>query len=109
MLNNTKELIRAQKRFQSKAVIKPSFNKTGKERDEILEALREQAYCWRLTAFALIILTLILSSGLVYQTSQNKIVPYVVFPSKEGLKIVETSAQPDNLTFIENESQVPGK
>ncbi len=60
------------------------YQKAAQVWDERLGTARVQAKNWRLMAFGSLGLSLILSSGVIWQVSQSKIVPYVVELEAEG-------------------------
>jgi type IV secretion system protein VirB5 len=54
------------------------YQRAGQLWDERIGSARAQARNWRLMAFGGLVLTLGLSSGLVWQSMQSRVVPYVV-------------------------------
>lgn len=60
------------------------YQKAAQVWDERLGAARVQARNWRLMAFACLALAVGLAGGLVWQSAQNRITPYVVEVDKVG-------------------------
>lgn len=60
------------------------YQKAQQVWDERLGSARAQAFNWRLMAFTCLGLALALASGLIWQSMQNRITPYVVEVDKLG-------------------------
>ena len=62
--------------------------------DERIGAPRVQAKNWRLMAFGLLVLTLLMAGGLVWRSAQSIVTPYVVEVDKEHVRAVGEAATP---------------
>jgi type IV secretion system protein TrbF len=74
------------------------FSRAGQIWDERIGSARTQAYSWRLMAFGCLGLTAALSGGLIWQSMQSRVVPYVVQVDRLGearaVSPAEASYQP---------------
>ena len=62
--------------------------------DKRIGAPRVQAKNWRLMAFGLLVLTLLMAGGLVWRSAQSIVTPYVVEVDKEHVRAVGEAATP---------------
>ena len=69
---------RALQRYGQTPEPETPYQRAGQQWDERIGAARVQAKNWRLMAFGGLILTTGMSSGLVWQSMQSRVVPYVV-------------------------------
>ena len=69
---------RAVQRYGQTPEPEPHHQRGGQAWDDRLGSARVQAYNWRLMAFGGLFLTIGLSSALVWQSMQSRVVPYVV-------------------------------
>src|SRR5690242_19687808 len=60
------------------------YQRAAQEWDERIGSARVQANNWRLTAVGAISLAVILSAGMIWQSSQSRVTPYVVEVDKLG-------------------------
>src|SRR5438132_1489942 len=75
---------RALQRYsQTEEPITP-YQKAAQVWDERMGSARVQAKNWRLMAFGSLALSLALAAGLIWQSSQSRITPYVVEVDKLG-------------------------
>src|SRR3546814_16109423 len=72
------------------------YQRAGQLWDERIGSARVQAKNWRLMAFGGLVLTIGLSSALVWQSMQSRVVPYVVAVEKLGQAQAGAHAAPDN-------------
>ncbi|MEM7588570.1 MAG: conjugal transfer protein TrbF [Myxococcota bacterium] len=69
--------------------------------DQRIGSSRQQAANWRLVAFCLIAVVLVLSTGLVYLSSQAQVVPYVVEVEASGRPREPVRVAPGNYTMTQ--------
>ena len=62
--------------------------------DDRIGSARVQARNWRLMAFGLLVLTLLMAGGLVWRSAQSIVTPYVVEVDKEHVRAVGEAATP---------------
>ncbi|HHF0237333.1 TPA: conjugal transfer protein TrbF [Pseudomonas aeruginosa] len=70
------------------------YQAAGQVWDERIGAPRVQAKNWRLMAFGLLVLTLLMAGGLVWRSAQSIVTPYVVEVDKEHVRAVGEAATP---------------
>ncbi|MCC6912170.1 MAG: conjugal transfer protein TrbF [Rhodospirillaceae bacterium] len=75
---------RAQQRYGRTPQPETAYQKAGQVWDERIGAARVQAFNWRLMAFGSLGLSMVLAGGLLWQSNQSRIVPYVVEVDKFG-------------------------
>jgi len=79
------------------------YQRAGQLWDERIGAARVQAKNWRLMAFGGLFLTITLSSALVWQSMQSRVIPYVVEVDKLGQAQAVTPADAE---FRPNDAQI---
>jgi type IV secretion system protein VirB5 len=75
---------RAVQRYGRSPIPETPFQRAGQLWDERIGSARVQARNWRLMAFGCLGLTTALSGGLLWQSRQSRVVPYVVEVDKLG-------------------------
>jgi type IV secretion system protein VirB5 len=75
---------RAVQRYGNTPIPETPFQRAGQLWDERIGSARVQARNWRLMAFGCLSLTTALSGGLLWQSLQSRVVPYVVEVDKLG-------------------------
>jgi type IV secretion system protein VirB5 len=84
---------RAVQRYGRTPIPETPFQRAGQLWDERIGSARVQARNWRLMAFGCLGLTAALSGGLLWQSLQSRIVPYVVEVDKLGEPRALTAAE----------------
>lgn len=80
-----------------------AYQRAGQEWDERIGSAREQAKNWRLAALAALSLSFLLTAGVVWQSLQSRVTPYVVEVDKLG---EARAVAPANKEFQPTEAQV---
>lgn len=75
---------RSLQRYGKTPVPETPYQRAGQAWDERIGSARVQARNWRLAAFGGLFLSAMLSAGLVWQSAQSRIVPYVVEVDRLG-------------------------
>jgi len=83
-LNIAKELLKKQTHKNNEENITP-YLAAQAEWDNRIGSSRVQAYNWRIFALGSIVLNIILSLGMIYQSSKSSVVPYVVRVNSDGI------------------------
>ncbi|NIJ35159.1 conjugal transfer protein TrbF [Sphingomonas oligoaromativorans] len=84
---------RAVQRYGKTPVPETPFQRAGQLWDERIGSARVQARNWRLMAFGCLGLTTALSGGLLWQSLQSRVVPYVVEVDRLGEPSAVTAAE----------------
>jgi type IV secretory pathway TrbF-like protein len=71
-------------KFTPEGDIETPYNRAKKEWDERIGSSRVQAYNWRLAFFISSILSLMLACGLMYMTTKQHVIPYIIKVDKIG-------------------------
>jgi type IV secretion system protein TrbF len=80
------------------------YQKAAEEWDNRIGSARVQAKNWRLIAFCLCFVIIMLLAGLIYQSSKSSVVPYVVQVSADGL--VQAVGPATRMNFTPNKAVV---
>lgn len=75
---------RAIQRYGETSEPATSYQRASQEWDERMGSARVQASNWRLTAMGALGLAIMLSAGMIWQSSQSRVTPYVVEVDKLG-------------------------
>ena len=73
-MSNTDQVIK----FTPEGGIETPYNRAKKEWDDRIGSSRVQAYNWRLAFFISSALSLMLTSGLIYMTTKQHVIPYII-------------------------------
>jgi type IV secretion system protein VirB5 len=84
---------RAVERYGKSPIPETPFQRAGQLWDERIGSARFQARSWRLMAFGCLGLTTALSGGLLWQSLQSRVVPYVVEVDRLGEPRAVTAAE----------------
>lgn len=76
---------RAQQRYGRTPEPKTPFQRAGQVWDDRIGSARVQAANWRLIAFASLGLAAVLGGGLLWQSAQSRVVPYIVEVDRHGM------------------------
>lgn len=72
------ELLTRRSAFKPKSYPETPYNAARSEWNDRTGALVKQAYNWRLAFFAQFLVSVVLGAGLVYQSSQSSVQPYLI-------------------------------
>jgi len=103
MISNSTFFRRAVQRYGHTPQPETPYQRAGQLWDERIGSARVQARNWRLMAFGCLGLTTALSGGLLWQSLQSRVVPYVVEVDKLG---EARAVQPADRDYQPTDSQV---
>ncbi|MGN6620073.1 MAG: conjugal transfer protein TrbF, partial [Sphingomonas sp.] len=94
---------RAAHRYGRTAEPETPYHRAGQLWDERIGSARVQAHSWRLIAFGCLGLTSALSGGLLWQSLQSRVVPYVVEVDRLG---EARAVEPADKTYHPTDPQI---
>ena len=94
---------RAIQRYGTTPVPVTPYQRAGQEWDDRIGSARVQAYNWRLTAVGGLLLAFLLTAGMIWQSTQSRVAPYVVEVDKLGEAKAVTPAES---SYRPNDAQI---
>jgi type IV secretory pathway TrbF-like protein len=91
-------------KFTPEGDIETPYTRAKKEWDDRIGSSRVQAYNWRLAFFTSSILCLVLGGGLVYMTTRQHVIPYIIKVNKIGK--VQSAGPADKINYTPGRPEI---